>query len=151
MYSKKQMEDVIFGKKMERIVRPHLEKYFKESITSYGDEFSRQDFHSYKSVYELKSRKDITSKTYSTIMIGCNKAILNDDDLGKTLYFCFYFTDGLFYIKYNKEQFKNWIKPFRRTDRGSFDKPTNVFYIPNHLLTKIEIKKKEDEIIQKEN
>lgn len=145
MFSKKQTQDIEYGKKMERNLKPSIEKHFNEILYKYENEYSTQDFYSIKSVYELKSRKDITSNTYQTIMIGVNKSVLSNEDLGKTLYFLFYFNDGLFYIKYDKEQFKEWIKPFRRTDRGAFDKLTNVFYIPNKLLTRIELIKKPDE------
>jgi len=53
--------------------------------------------------------------------------------------FLFYFTDGLYYIEYNKELFDTFeIKDFVRNPRyGKIDKPKKYIYIPIINLNKI--------------
>jgi len=67
-----------------------------------------------------------------------NKAI----NTNKAQLFIFNFSDSIYYIQYEEDKFKSWIKPFQRDSRKDFEKnPKEYFHIPIEEL--ILIKKKE--------
>lgn len=83
---------------------------------------------------ELKTRRNTRTK-YLTTMIPESKIKKIVD--GNTYYFCFNFTDGLYYIKYEKEIFDSFeIKQGGRYDRGRPEIESYV-YIPVELLQAI--------------
>lgn len=132
-----QSEDIEYGKMSEIAVLPMINKHFNDNAVASSEMYSTQDFFSQNAVYELKSRK-IVHNMYPTALIGCNKAVLKREDKDKTLYFVFSYLDGLFYIKYNEEQFKDWKSVFQRnTRRGCVDLPHECFHIPHTALTRI--------------
>lgn len=132
-----QYEDIEYGKASELAVLPMINEHFNDTAVASSEVFSTQDFFSQKNVYELKSRK-IVHNLYPTTIIGCNKAVLNEQDREKTLYFVFKYLDGLFYIKYDEEKFKHWKSVFQRNARiGCRDLPHEVFHIPHTELTRI--------------
>ena len=94
-----QANDLKFGNINEKDVLPRINRFFKDTAVAFEEMYSTQDYHSHQNIYELKSRR-IKHDTYKTAIIGVNKAILKPADKGKTLYFLFLYTDGLYYIQY---------------------------------------------------
>lgn len=132
-----QFEDIEYGKTSELAVLPLINQHFNDNAVASSEMYSTQDFYSQNNVYELKSRK-IVHNLYPTAIIGCNKAVLRKEDREKTLYFVFSYLDGLFYIKYDEERFRDWKSTFQRNSRlGCRDMPHEVFHIPYTALTRI--------------
>jgi len=98
-------------------------------------EFSIFDLRSNKTktIVEVKKRNNTKNK-YPTTMIGENKFIKAKDyyDRGYDIYFCFYFTDGLFYYKYCDEKLE--IKKGGRCDRGKPEYKNYVYIDVNKLV-----------------
>lgn len=90
---------------------------------------------------ELKTRSN-NYNAYPTTLIPANKVKVAEANPSKTYYFCFAFTDGLYYIEYSKEVFDTFeCKPFRRRQRIDFnDKVAEYYYIPIDKLTEINYK-----------
>jgi hypothetical protein len=120
------------GLKNQEIVLPIINKYFNRIINNTKGQYNRYDYEDELYKYELKSR---TNKydLYPTTLIGLDKVDNNT-------IFLFYFTDGLYYIEYNKELFDTFdIKDFVRNQRyGKVDKPKKYIYIPIDKLKLIE-------------
>jgi hypothetical protein len=132
-----QSEDIEYGRMSELAVLPLINKHFNDDAVASSEIYSTQDFFSQNAVYELKSRK-IVHNLYPTALIGANKAVLKKDDREKSLYFVFSYLDGLFYIKYDEEQFRDWKSVFQRNARiGCRDLAHEVFHIPHTALTRI--------------
>lgn len=90
------------------------------------------DFESDNHLVELKTRKCL-STTYKDTMMPVSK--LNYcKDKGKDVYFCFQFTDGLYYWKHNDDE----EKKCRFGRGGRFDRSRaevkDYFFIPTDLL-----------------
>jgi len=67
---------------------------------------------------ELKTRNNAKNK-YPTTMIPLSKVKIAETNVDKTYYFAFKFTDGIYYIQYNKNIFDTFeIKEGGRFDRG---------------------------------
>lgn len=119
------------GIENERRLKPILERYFDDELTSMP-RYSSFDFRGRFHIYELK-RRNMRSTRYPTTMVGQDK--IRDDGI-----YVFTFYDGVFYIKYDAALFSTF--DVRTTQRQRFDfsdvaKP-HVF-IPVRHLTKIEI------------
>ena len=82
---------------------------------------------------ELKSRR-CKSDTYPTTMIGFNKLQMAKRQ-SKDVYFCFGFTDGLFFHKVENDNDYH-IQKGGRWDRGKAE-INNYVYIPINQLTKV--------------
>ena len=133
--------DYAFGKAKEEENKEKLEKKFGIKLNHIEDKFSLFDFVSEdgKIYVELKSR-NIKHDDYTTALIGANKADFIEDKEGIEAYFCFCYTDGLYYIKYDKDVFANITrKDFQRRERSDYDDlPKPHYFIRNELLQKIE-------------
>jgi hypothetical protein len=94
------------------------------------------DYEGEKICVELKTRRNAYNK-YPTTMIGINK-LEYCEDKDKDFYFCFSFTDGLYYWKYDKNDLEkiSYSKGGRR-DRGRYE-IKNYAYIPIEMLKQIE-------------
>ena len=87
---------------------------------------------------ELKTRR-IRHDQYPTAIIGLNKVEWCHNDPSKEYYFCFSYTDGLYYIKYDADLFKNFDRNMQyfRGDRDDCANNSNaIVYIPSTKLTK---------------
>ena len=93
-----------FGKANEEIILPLIQAKFNSNIKPYTDKWSKFDFFDEITDYELKSRTFHYSK-YSTTMITANKVYGDREKV-----FIFSFTDGVYFIKYNKEKFDKYEK-----------------------------------------
>ena len=124
-------EDYAKGKSNEKKVLEIIRKYFNDDIKQVGGVYSPNDYKGKTRRYELKSR-NIEYKRYPTIMIGKNKLI-------KDIVLLFLFTDGLYYIEYEEEEFKNFEGgTFQREERvDKIDMASHVVYIPMDKLKRI--------------
>ena len=121
-----------FGKAEERKILPDVSKYFGRDIKEYEEQYSKHDFYCDEYNYEVKSRTNTYAK-YPTTMITMDKLI----DGEKKLILIFNFTDGIYWIEYNKEQFSNYFhQPFSRAGY-KWDEKEHI-YIPIKDLTKLE-------------
>jgi len=129
--------DYIFGKQKEDEVLNIIKKKIRGNIIKTEKRYERYDFKDGEYYYELKSRNN-KYNDYPTTLIEKGKVI--DDKL----VFLFNFTDGLYYIVYNKELFEKFeCKLFLRHKRCDYiDKPKLYYHIPIQQLTIIEAKKK---------
>jgi hypothetical protein len=122
--------DLKYGKENEIKVLDTINKYFNDDIKLVKSSYCQYDFIGNNSTYELKTRRNAYS-VYPTTIIPQSK--IKDNSI-----FLFSFTDGLYYIKYTPEQFKDYeIKPYKRRDRGEIDKEQNYIFIPIEDLIKI--------------
>jgi hypothetical protein len=122
--------DYTFGIKEEELIHASLKRFFKRDIKRSEEATARHDYHDDEYNYELKSRTNNYSK-YPTTMITENK-ICGD----KKLILLFNFTDALYYIEYNEEQFANYYRqPFSRAGY-KWDEKIHL-YIPITDLTLI--------------
>jgi hypothetical protein len=99
-----QQADVAFGSQSEDALLATLDSCFGGRLQR-TEPYHPMDFaNSSKTVYvELKTRR-IKHNAYPTALIGWNKVQFCSDPT-KDYYFVYRYTDGLFYIKYSKEEF----------------------------------------------
>lgn len=123
--------DYYKGLEKEKEVLPIIRNFFNRDIQKTINNFERFDFACNKYKYELKSRNNEYSK-YPTTLIPADK-------ICKRIIFLFYFTDGLYYIKYSKSKFSKFEKKqFCRNKRNDFnDLQKEYYYIPIDKLKKI--------------
>jgi hypothetical protein len=118
-----------------------LSGFFKTHLTKDNNKYATIDWtNPSNTIYvELKSRR-INHNLYPTAVIGLNKVKFCNDP-NKKYYFVFGYNDGLYYIQFDKELFKNFsIKPMKiayRNDVGRHE-ISDVVHIPINLLIKIE-------------
>ncbi len=126
--------DNIMGKVNENKVYNIITNYWNDrKITKASNIYSKCDFFDSKYKYELKSRRCEHDK-YPTTMIPEMKC-------NKRTYLLFFFTDGLYYIRYNKKIFDNFEKKmFVKNRYDKQDVKKYYYYIPVGYLKKIEIK-----------
>ena len=94
--------DLVFGIPQEPNVIICLASHFQEDIKREANPYSKWDASSFTTKYEIKSRRT-KYKQYCTTIIPVDKT----EVLGR-LVFCFNFTDGLYYIVYDKEKFSQY-------------------------------------------
>jgi hypothetical protein len=125
-------QDYAFGKSKEVEVLSSVRSHFADDVDSSVDNFSIYDFKGRTYHYELKSRTNALMD-YPTTLLPCSK-VFTDKQI-----FLFNFTDGLYYIEYNKEVFATFEqKSFVRNRRTDYvDKPQMYYYIPVSLLQPI--------------
>ena len=126
-------KDYGFGIKEEERILSVLKKFFNKDIKQSEDPMAKHDFYDEYCNYELKSRTHFYGR-YNDTMITENKICGN-----KKLILLFNFTDGLYYIEYDKEKFASYRREdFSRADI-EWDKKIHV-YIPIKDLSNIETK-----------
>lgn len=136
MSSQKQ-KDLKFGEAKENDIQAVINDAFKcksEKLPPFHP-FDFKDLQA-NTYYEHKGRRNEYNK-YSTTMIGSNKIDFINKHPDNDYVFIFGFTDGNYYIKYNKELFDNFeIKKGGRLDRGR-PEIKDYLYIPIEQLSKI--------------
>ena len=114
-----------------------LKAFFDNTLQKVDNRYNLFDFIGEECYIELKSRRNTHNK-YPDTMIGCNKIEFAMNTC-KTVIFCFLFTDGLFYYKFNKDDIIN--NKLRIRTGGRCDRNVNEYkdycYIPISLLTKL--------------
>jgi len=138
-----QTADLAFGTQSELNNLEILQLFLEKKLERKGG-YSVFDFEDpSKTVFvELKSRR-IRHDTFDTAIIGFNKVAFADQMCSDTkLWFAFCYTDGLYVIEYNSEQFaeyevrENYIRGPRN---DTTNKPSKVVMIPIKDLTHIEM------------
>ena len=123
-----------YGKAKELDILPLIRAFFKRDIQQYPNQYDDFDFYDEETEYEVKSRTNTYSK-YPTTMITQNKT---QKITSKKVKLLFNFTDGLYYIEYDKEQFSKYqTKMFSRAGE-KWDEKLHI-YIPISDLKKVEI------------
>jgi len=109
--------DFKFGREQEKNYLPLFREKFCDKLKPTKRNFVF-DFESENCYVELKSRKSEIG-LYPTAMLGKNKLDFAET-CDKPVYFCFSFTDGIYYWKFDKEEIgKNIaIRKGGRCDRG---------------------------------
>jgi len=127
--------DLEFGKTFELNMYDLIKQLDGDLVPS-TDAFALFDFVSDKTEVELKSRT-FYMRTYPTTIVGTNKIRYIESNPDKSYYFCFAFTDGLYYLKYSKDLFSKFKKKkCERNDRGKTES-MEVLHIPIEYLTQI--------------
>ncbi len=123
----------LFGKAQESKILPLLQSYFGREITPTEGRYAKYDYSDDDFNYEVKSRTN-TMTAYPTTMITKNKTEGSD----KPVILLFNYKDCLAYIKYDEEQFKDYlVEQFSRAGLKADEKPH--LYIPINHLSVIEI------------
>ena len=126
------MRDYYFGRQQEIVLLPRLNEFFKDDIKPTTDKFHKYDFEGSKYIYELKSR-NCTMEQYPTTLLPADKVIKTKKQI-----FLFNFTNGLYYIEYDEEVWKDIaVLSFRRFRIGVNDLEKPYYHIPTTLLKKI--------------
>jgi hypothetical protein len=117
-------EDLKFGFKNEKDIIPILNNFFNDTFTN-TTRYCNYDFLGiYGKRIELKTRRNKYSD-YPTTIIPIHKCITMD--LCPNL-FVFKFTDGIYYIEWNKNKFETYEKKIIQYNRlGRTDK--NEYYL----------------------
>ena len=131
--------DIVFGTEGERSVLKNLQSLLGEDITKIEDKYSVMDYtNANNTIYvELKSR-NIPHHQYPTTIVGNNKIGFCSDP-NKTYYFAFNFSNGLYYIKYDKALFDTFKKDhcyFRYQRNDCMNVRQSICHIPISNLTK---------------
>lgn len=132
MYKEKFNKDFKFGLKQEDLLFDTIKRLDSDLVKTGARAIF--DYESEKTLVELKSRNNTYNK-YPTTMVGYNK-IQYANKLNKDTYFCFNFTDGLYYYKYNKNDKLDFGRG-GRCDRGR-EEYKDYCYIPIEYLRKFE-------------
>lgn len=130
------VEDLAFGLEKEKTILPIITKYFNDEINFIQYKYSTYDFQGKKYKYELKSRTNKYSDFNETLLPESKIRYKNNNHIK----FLFYFTDGLYYIRYSKKKFDKYkLASFCRNKRADYnDKPALYYYIPITDLKKID-------------
>jgi hypothetical protein len=130
---KKNYIDYLVGLERERQLLPILKTHFNDDSIFQLTQYNTFDYKGDNKYIELKSRNNKIDK-YDKTMVGYNK-IIRASTILEDVYFFFWFTDGIFYWKYNKD-INLEVKKGGRYDRG-LNEINDYAYIPTSLLTKI--------------
>ena len=124
--------DYAFGLASQAALLPRLRAFFGDDLQPTPGQFNHYDFESSTAVYELKTRR-IARDRYPTTLIGANKV---NPTHAKNQVYIFDFTDGPFYIRYDKATFYSFeLAPFVRNDPGFVARP--YLFIPITALVPI--------------
>lgn len=123
-----------YGKSKETEILPLITKYFKRDIQQYTNQYDNFDFYDDLYEYELKSRTNVYSK-YPTTMITKNKT---EKVTSKKVILLFNFTDGLYFIEYNENQFNKYQSRMFSRLGEKWDEKKHI-YIPITDLKKVDL------------
>ena len=129
--------DLKFGNLKEIEELGKIRNKFHQSLKKVENNYFVFDYLCDNCYVELKSRRNTHDK-YPDTMVGKNK-IDYAEKSDRPVYFCFSFTDGLYFWKHNKEDFENGNVEYRiggRNDRGK-EEYKNYAFIKTKILEKI--------------
>ena len=123
------LRDVKLGSESERFMLPVIKQILKlDTLVQSKNPYSTFDYYAPNYAVELKTRF-CPSNQYVTTMIPLSK-VLKCIDPNINYWFFFRFSDGVSYIKYNKDLFATFEKnKGGRCDRGHLESNDYV-YIP---------------------
>lgn len=110
--------DYKIGTDEEANLLPCIRSFFNKDIKRSVNPTAKHDYSDGVNNYELKSRKNCYNQ-YPTTYIQADKLVGDEP-----LYLIFNFTDGVYYILYNEEKFKNYSRSV--VSRLGYDKIHNV-------------------------
>jgi hypothetical protein len=125
-----------FGIQNETNMLPIIRTFFNdETIEKTRTQHHPFDFESSTCLYELKTRRNKHDR-YSDTIFPTSKFLHNPD---KPKVLIFSFTNGNYYIRYDKTLFETFKKETKkyRNDRGDRDKPVEYIQIPIEHLVKM--------------
>ena len=129
------------GTKMEINLLKTFQDYFDDiTIVRSLDRSANFNYTNNRNILiELKTRSNIYNEYEDTLIniIKINKAKILCKT--QTIYFCFKFTDGLYYWKYNKFDKLNFRIGGRSDRSNKYNEKKLYSHIPINLLTKINI------------
>jgi len=127
--------DLNFGLPKEDPVIQRLSEFFNETVEKETYQYSPFDASSKTTKYEIKSRRNRYLQ-YPTTIIPVDKT----QRIEGRLVFVFNFTDGLYYIVFDKEAFAKYeIKPVSAFRAGGIKTLKDHFFIPIKDLIQISI------------
>jgi hypothetical protein len=127
--------DYNYGIQHQNELLPRIQSFFGGEVKATAGKFDPYDYESNTASFELKSRTN-KKDTYPTTCLPADKV---KTDHGKKQIYLFNFTDGLYYIPYDKEMFSTFeCKPFRRFRVGVKDKEKDYLYIPVDKLIPVQ-------------
>jgi hypothetical protein len=126
-----------FGWKKEEEELEKIKKAFSPDLVKVDYQYYIFDYACDYCFVELKSRRNTKDK-YPDTMVSKNKI----DYAGKAerpVFFCFSFTDGLYYWKYNEEDISKGYVKFRTGGRNDRGRPeyNDYAFINTAILNKI--------------
>lgn len=125
--------DLKYGDMNEITLTPILQKFFEDdSLAKVKDPYGVIDFIGDKVHCELKSRR-IKHAQYPTCLIGCSK-IAKFKLRENNCFIVYKYLDGLFYIKFDKDLFENFVVDLQCTWRDGICEKSNVMHIPIKYL-----------------
>jgi hypothetical protein len=130
-------EDYEFGKKSESGILEKINSFFKDNIKQSQYRYNTYDFKGDKKIYELKTRRNRYNAFPDTLLPL--KKITANIKITDNIIILFSFSDGLYYIEYEKDLFECFDKiNFKCNEReGRIDKEEVYYKIPIYLLNKI--------------
>jgi hypothetical protein len=131
--------DLNFGLPKEDPVIQRLSEFFNETVEKETYQYSRFDASSKTTKYEIKSRRNKYLQ-YPTTIIPVDKTMGAIQHNEGRLVFVFNFTDGLYYIVFDKDVFSKYeIKPVSAFRAGGVKTLKDHFFIPVKDLIQITI------------
>lgn len=132
-----QSADLAFGTRNEDNIKNQIEGLVGEPLIKQGGYAVMDYTNNTNTLYvELKTRR-IRHDSYPTALIGANKIAFCSDP-SKSYYFVFCYSDGIYYIKYDKELFDGFDRcdNYYRGERNDcINYAQSVIYIPIGRLT----------------
>jgi hypothetical protein len=125
--------DLEFGLKNEVLVKPMIEKCLGCKLNKTNN-FNVLDFVNNEYQVELKSRR-IEHNKYDETKLGYNK-IKYFEKSNKKCFIFYYFTDGLYYIQYDKDLFDTFTVKNDKLIRDGKTSYTDNIFIPIKYLKK---------------
>jgi hypothetical protein len=130
-------KDINYGKEKEDEKLELIRKLFGEKIKKIKEKYFVFDYGCEDCYVELKSRR-CSSTQYNDTMVGKNK-VDYAEHTKRPVYFCFNFTDGMYYWKYDKKDIEDgnvYFKRGGRYDRGMVEE-SDYAYIKKNVLVKV--------------
>lgn len=131
------LNDLNYGVAKEIELLEKIKNKFSSSLELVVDRYFVFDYECEECYVELKSRRNTYDK-YTDTMVGKNK-LDYAEHANRAVYFCFNFTDGLYYWKFNPDDIENNNVTFKvggRCDRGR-NEYKDYAYIKTSILKKI--------------
>jgi len=127
--------DLQFGKEHEEKLLTIIQRHFNdETIKPAEDLYSYFDFIGVSYIFELKSRRNKLTAYPDTIISKSKIDEYNKVVRPELFVFLFNFTDGLYYVKYDKDLFNSFkIRTITRYDRGRPEQSLYLCIPINHL------------------
>jgi hypothetical protein len=128
-------QDLAKGMSSEEFCLPILQKLSSSPLRRLG-KYARFDYESDDCLIELKTRLNVSSKSYSTTMINKHK-VDAAKGLSKKVYYAFRYTDGIYYIEYSPKLFDSFQSlPLTIQDRADYiEVEEDKMFIPIENLT----------------